>query len=222
MIYAVIIAVVIIVLLPESLPVKQSLHPLKIGRNYAQLFLDRRYLVTTTASSLLYAGMIAFLSGSSFVFVDMMNVPVEYFGFLFLPTVIGYITGNALSTRLSRRRSSEQVMWLGINLGVFAALTMCLVSEWYFHPVSIILPMSLYSTALGLVLPHAMATALKPYPHMAGTASAMLGFLQMGISSLGGALVGVLLVDSALPMTLVILSAASLAWLLLRTLQRHS
>jgi DHA1 family bicyclomycin/chloramphenicol resistance-like MFS transporter len=217
--YALLAIVIVWMFLPESLPEVQSLHPIQIGRNYLQLIVDRRFIATTTASSLLYAGMVSYLSGSSFIFIGMMGVSEAGFGLLFLPTVAGYIAGNAISTRLSHNRSSEAVMWIGVQLALLSAVCMLLAGQLYFHPVSIVLPISAFSASLGLVLPHAMATALRPFPEMAGTASALLGFIQMGLSSVAGALVGIFLVDSALPMTLVITCLTGASWLLTRGLR---
>jgi DHA1 family bicyclomycin/chloramphenicol resistance-like MFS transporter len=60
--------------------------------------------------------------------------------------------------------------------------------------------MVLYSASLGLVQPHAMALALRPFGHIAGTGSSLLGFIQMTTSALASAFVGQFLVDSAWPM----------------------
>jgi DHA1 family bicyclomycin/chloramphenicol resistance-like MFS transporter len=46
-----------------------------------------------------------------------------------------------------------------------------------------------------------MAGAIGPFPHMAGTASALLGFLQMGLAALVGLAVGQLHDATARPMT---------------------
>jgi DHA1 family bicyclomycin/chloramphenicol resistance-like MFS transporter len=219
--YALVAIVFIIRKLPESLPQVQSLHPLEISRNYLQLLRSVHYLVTTCASSLLYTGMIAFLSGSSFIFIDMMGVSTAHFGLLFLPTVAGYILGNAISTRLAHGREPEQVMWVGAKLGLAGAVCMVVASELTRVPLGIVLPMSLYSMALGIVLPHAMAAALRPFPHMAGTASALLGFIQMGLSSVGGAVVGASLVDSARPMTMMILMLSCVSCLMIKGLQQR-
>jgi DHA1 family bicyclomycin/chloramphenicol resistance-like MFS transporter len=149
----------------------------------------------------------------------MMGVPARYFGVLFLTTVIGYIAGSAISTRLAHGRESEQVMWLGAQLALAAGSVMLCSTSIWFHPAAILLPMSAYSMALGIVLPHAMAAALRPFPHMAATASALFGFIQMGLSAMGGALVGLYLVDTATPMLLVIFTLSVAAWCLIRRLQ---
>jgi len=43
---------------------------------------------------------------------------------------------------------------------------------------------------VGIVLPKSMAGALAPFPQMAGTASALLGFIQMSIAAFVGIMVG--------------------------------
>jgi DHA1 family bicyclomycin/chloramphenicol resistance-like MFS transporter len=219
-IYAAAVMVWLGLRLPESLPEMQPLHPVSIGRNYLGLLTSRHYMATTTASALLYAGMIAFLSASSFIFIDMMGVPTRYFGVLFLTTVAGYIAGSAISTRLATSRESEQVMWIGVQLSVIGGLAMLLATEFWFHPLSVLLPMTMVAAALGIVLPHAMGAALRNYPHMAGTASALFGFIQMGLSSLAGAVVGLYLEADARPMVAVILLSSCAAWWLTRRLQR--
>jgi DHA1 family bicyclomycin/chloramphenicol resistance-like MFS transporter len=164
--------------------------------------------------------MVAFLSASSFIFIDMMGVPTRYFGVLFLTTVAGYIAGSAISTRLAINRESEQVMWIGVQVSVISGLAMLVATECWFHPLSVLLPMTLVTAALGIVLPHAMGAALRSYPHMAGTASALFGFIQMGLSSLAGAIVGLYLEADARPMVVVILLSSCAAWWITRRLQR--
>ena len=56
--------------------------------------MDPFYLSVTLASGLVYAGLITYLSSSSFVYIEMLGVPVEYFGLIFLTAVMGYMTGQ--------------------------------------------------------------------------------------------------------------------------------
>ena len=64
----------------------------------------------------------------------------------------------------------------------------------------LILPMVFYATGIGLVLPNAMAVALHSFPQIAGTASALLGFIQMSLSASSTAIVGAFLKDTPYPM----------------------
>lgn len=199
--YGAVMIVLIHFLLPETLPAPQSLHPVTIGRNYAQLVRQPIFLVACFASSFVYAGLLAYLSSSSFVFITMLGVPVEWFGFIFLTSVLGYMTGSAVSARLSSRHDSEWTVLFGTVLTSVATASMWL--GYTLAPdslIAIIIPMTLYSTGMGLVLPNAMAVALKPFAHIAGTASALMGFIQMSLSAAATAVMGTLLVDSPAPM----------------------
>ena len=201
--------------LAETLPQRQSLHPLSIARNFGKLLLDPVYVCATVASGLMYAGLMAYLASSSFVYIDMLGMSVQYFGLVFLTTVIGYMAGSALSARLSLDYASSQVMLVGGVLGFVAALLMTAGHlRWPDSVAALALPTALFSTALGLVLPHAMAVALEHYPHMAGTASSLLGFIQMSLSAASSALAGQLLADTPMPMLWIMIVITALGLLL--------
>ena len=200
---------------PESLPHRQSLHPLSVASNYLLLVRDPSYLLVTVASALTYAALLTYLSSSAFVYINMLSVPVEYFGFIFLSGVVGYIIGSAISARLASSFSPEQLSLLGALLALAATLIMWLGSSVY--PLSVLaymIPMAFFSTALGLVLPNSMAIALRPFPQIAGTASALLGFIQMGIAALSSALVGMVLTTSPQPMVFTMVGVSVIALIL--------
>jgi DHA1 family bicyclomycin/chloramphenicol resistance-like MFS transporter len=199
-VYGAAMIVLIQLYLAESLPRPQSLHPLAIARNYGQLFHDPVFLSATFASGLVYAGLMAYLSSSSFIYIEMLGVPVEYFGFIFLTSVVGYMLGSAVSARLTRYYAPQHTVLLGTALVTAAAGCMWLGALLFQDSVvAIALPMVFYSTGMGLVLPNAMAIALRPFPDIAGTASSLLGFIQMSMSAAATALVGAFLKDTPTP-----------------------
>ena len=51
---------------------------------------------------------------------------------------------------------------------------------------AIIVPYFVYMFACGLNQPSAMAGAIGPFPRMAGTASALMGFLQLACGAVAG------------------------------------
>lgn len=217
-IYGLLCVVVVYKALPESLPVKQTLHPIGIALNYWQLVCSLRFLVLITVASLMFSGTLSFIAGASFVLIDMMGVKPEHFGFLFFFIVAGYMAGNFFCVRLNKNRSSEQTMKLGAIVSLFGGITMLISSSLIWHPIALMAPMAIYNTGVGIVLPHATAEALKPFPHMAGTASSLQGFVQMGLASFLAGLVGVFLVDSPLPMILLVACVALLGLLLIFSL----
>lgn len=199
--YGIAMIVLIQIFLAETLPQVQSLHPLAIARNYAELLRNPLYMAATLTGAMIYAGLMTYISCASFVYIDMLGVPVQYFGFIFLSSVLGYMLGSALSARLSRSFVPEQTVLLGAVLAATASATMLAGSAiWPINIWMLLLPMIMYSAGMGLLLPNAMAVALRPFPHIAGTASALMGFVQMGLSACATALIGQFLRDTPLPM----------------------
>lgn len=224
--WALVIAGIVAILLTwfgvkESVPVRQTLHPKNILHNYLSLLGSRVYMGNVLTAACIYAGAFAFLSGASFILIDFMQVQPHFFGLYFMVIVAGYIAGNLFTAKVAYQWPAAKVFKLGITVSLLPSIAMvvfCLL-QWY-HPLLIVTPVLFVTMGIGLVLPQAMGMALKPFAHMAATASAMMGFLQMMVAALAGWLVGVFLVDEPLPMALVIcgtgVAGALCYWLVLR------
>ena len=65
---------------------------------------------------------------------------------------------------------------------------------------------------ISLIGPNSMALALQRYPHMAGTASSLMGVMQFGIGALFGAAVGQTYDGTIGPMTVAMGSAGILCF----------
>jgi DHA1 family bicyclomycin/chloramphenicol resistance-like MFS transporter len=219
--YGAVMILLILVFLRESLPEAQSLHPRTIIRNFGEMLVDPLFLTVTVCSGLIYAGLMVYLASSSFIFIDMLGVPQQYYGFIFLGSVVGYMGGSALSARLSRSRDSERIMRLGVIMAMYASALVLICSyTWPTSVLALLVPMMLYSVAMGLVLPHAMAIALRPFAHIAGTASALLGFIQMSLSAIASAFTGLFLTTTPLPMVWMLVAISALSLIL--GLRAHS
>lgn len=214
-VYGIAMIMLIHVFLGESLPQRQSLHPLSILVNYGTLLRSPMFLMATFASGFLYAGFLAYLASSSFVYIDMLGVPVEYFGLTFITSVLGYMAGSGLSARLTKNYTSEQIVLAGAALAAMAAGTVWIGAQRLPDSIAVMMiPMMFYCMGIGLMLPNAMAIALSPFPYIAGTASALLGFVQMSLSAFATAIVGNYLVDSPAPVLNFMLAISGLALLL--------
>ena len=214
-VYGIAMIMLIHVFLAESLPQRQSLHPLSILVNYGTLLRSPMFLIATFASGFVYAGFLAYLASSSFVYIDMLGVPVEYFGLTFITSVLGYMAGSGLSARLTKNYTSEQMVLAGAALAAVAAGTVWIGAQRLPDSIAVMMiPMMFYCMGIGLMLPNAMAIALSPFPYIAGTASALLGFVQMSLSAFATAIVGNYLVDSPAPVLNFMLAISGLALVL--------
>jgi len=193
--------------------------PLRILGNFAILIGHRSYIGHALMAGFGYAGIFSFISGSSFLMIEAVGLSPAAYGFAFAAVVLGYMVGTFTSGRLSHRLGSEWLLAIGTGFVCLAGAT-GLVLAFTVEPsvVSLVLPMAVYLCGCGLMMPNAMAGALRYYPRMAGAASSLLGVLQMGIAALVGIAVGHLHDGTAVPMTGAIAGASLavlLAWLLL-------
>ena len=111
-------------LLPETLEEPQTLRLGSILRNYANLLKHRGYMTYVVAGSSLYAGAFAFISGVSFVLIDLMGVEPGHFGPWFMFIVVGYMLGNIFTGRYASQFTSRQLMFGGAAMGVVSGLVM--------------------------------------------------------------------------------------------------
>jgi MFS transporter, DHA1 family, multidrug resistance protein len=170
-------------------------------RGYLGLLGQRVYIGFVLCCALAYGGIFCFISGSSFVFVDIIGLAPQLYGVCFGAIVLGYILGTLMGGRLTRRIGVERLVRTGSLISAVGGLAL-LLSVWTTGAsvAGILLPTVIYMVGTGLVLPNAMAGAIGPFPRMAGTAAALLGFVQMGLAAAGGVAIGHLANGTAIPM----------------------
>ncbi len=196
-------AAVVWMLLPETLTQRapEPVSPASIARSYAIVARNRAYLAYMGLSSGSFAGLFAWISGSSFVLQKLYGLTPFAFGFAFAVGSLGYMAGSTLSARLARRLELDAILGWGClanaagGLGMVAAVALGMTSA-----LSLVVPMAVYLAGLGMVLPQSIAGAMTPFPERAGAASSLFGFVQQIVAALFGALIGALLGQSAWPL----------------------
>lgn len=216
LLFAALLAGAVALLLPETVRVRspQPLSPIAIFRGFGVLLRNRAYRVYVGLTSLAYAGLFAFISGSSFVLMGVYGLSPVGYGLSFSFGVLGFIAGTILAQRLVGRRGLDGVIGLGVAClaGGGVAMLLC-VATGFGASLGVTVPMALYACGIGLVMPQAQAQAMMPFPERAGAASSFTGLCQMLFSACVGLLVGALLRGSALPLPAVmaVLGVSALA-----------
>jgi len=194
----------------------QALNPGRLLSNYLALLHHRGFLGYTLVVSFAYAGLFCFISGSSFVLIDVLHVPTEYFGFCFAAVVAGYASGSFVTGKLTATWGIPKLIALGSALALVAGSVLSGLAWAGVETLwAIIVPMPVVFFSLGFCLPTGTAAALKPFPKIAGSASSLMGFIQLSTGALAGAAVGHFHDGTTRPMTtvmVVLLIAAVLAF----------
>lgn len=197
--------------LAETIPVRDpgATDPVRLLRNYAGLLRHRRYLGNLAPGTFAFGGLFAYTAATPFLFIDRLGLPPDIYGMLMIFTVSAYAGGSFLAGRVQGRVADHTVIRLGLACLAAGALLMALLSAELTIP-RVIAPMMLFVFGFGLVLPAGTARALHPFPRIAGSASAMMGFLQISVGALGSVIVSVIYDGTALSLGLVMSGLAIL------------
>lgn len=200
---------------PEALRLR------RMAGNIGTLLSSRLYLGYALTASCVGSGLFAFISGSPFVFLQVLGFAAADFGYLFAFCMCGYLVGSWISGRFVLRLGMDRLLRLGIVLALAGGLSMAGLAALHLNHVAAILgPMFVFMFAFALILPQAMAGALTPFPQIAGSASSLIGLCQYGLSAILGTAVAALFDGSALPMAAAIGVMAVLAALAYAALVR--
>lgn len=215
LVWGVLVCAATILALPET-NVRPDKHATRLGPlllNYFRLLRHRSFVLYTLTGSFAYAGLFAFISGSAFVLMELAGMSAAVYGIAFGMTAGAFMLGALLSARLTRRIGIDAMLMSATSVAVLSALTgVILVLSGAPVALAALLPQLGFMMALGCILPNAMAGAVAPFPHMAGTASGMLGCLQMFAGASAGIMVGQFYDDTAMPMQATLLGAAGLSF----------
>ncbi|MDX1710049.1 MAG: multidrug effflux MFS transporter [Rhodovibrionaceae bacterium] len=204
----------VIALLPETNVWRDSRATGAAGlaANYRALLASRRYKGFLLVFASAYAGIFAFISGSSFVLIDTLKLAPNLYGLSFGAIVAGYMAGTLASGRLTERLGIERMVQVGIGFALAGSLTgVACAAAGLLSLAAVLAPVFVFMVGTGFMLPNAMAGAIGPFSRMAGTASSLLGFVQMILAAVVGVAVGRTTAETALPMSLAIAAMALLA-----------
>jgi len=201
-------------------PNPHAIEPRRLGASYGMLLRHptfRRYAATNCFTG---AGLFSFLSASPFVLIDSFGVTPSGFALAFAIVVGGLLFGTFTSSRLTVRRGIDRMLATGSAVALAGGAAMlALALAGVAHPAAVVGPMLVFMAGFGMVLPNSTAGAINPFPAMAGTASALLGCLQMTSAAAIGAVVGRLHDGTARPMAAMILAMALGGFIVVRLLR---
>jgi len=200
----------------------RALAPGPMLRTYAAALRTPAFRAYAAAAASTYATLFAFISGSAFVLIDVLGLSVTAYGLSFSTMVAGYLVGTLACGRLVGRRGLQRTLAAGARLQALAAAAMAVLAlAGVHHALAIVVPMFFVGISHALVQMPAQSGAVAPFPHAAGAASALMGFLMMGVATLVGAWLGASFDGTVYPLTLTIGAFGLVSLLIASTLVRR-
>jgi DHA1 family bicyclomycin/chloramphenicol resistance-like MFS transporter len=196
----------------ESLAMRDvhAIHPARLLANYWTFFSNPRCIGFALVSACVFGGLFIVLSASPFVLIDVYGLSSQAYGFFFGTSVLGYMVGSFGNRRLLQQGvHSEQLMRAGLVLLIVAAGAMLILAAGMWGGVAgVMVPYVSYCFAISFVQPNAIAAAMEPVPHMAGTGASLMGAIQMASAAAAGFTVDLFFDGTGTPMGIGMASAA--------------
>jgi DHA1 family bicyclomycin/chloramphenicol resistance-like MFS transporter len=190
--------------LPETHRMRAAPSFAGLLRNYARVASHRVFIANMAVGCLAYGGLFAWIAGSPFVLQSVFGFSPFAFALAYATSCLGFVLGSTLATRLVLRLGLDRTAGLGALACGVAAIGMLIAATGFFPEPILIGAMAFYLGGLGLLQSQTVAAALTPFPNDAGTASALIGFLQQCAGAIVGGIVGTLTGASVWPMSLAV------------------
>ncbi|MCU7494076.1 MAG: multidrug effflux MFS transporter [Ignavibacteria bacterium] len=177
-----------------------SFHPFKLVSGYFSLFSNRTFFVYAVASGAASAALFSYISDSSFVFIQLFGIPEAYFGWIYGLNAMALVSASQFNRLWLSGRTSRQITIVTIILQFAASVILVASVILNVHHLIVMALIFFYLFWLGFLNPNTTSLALEPFKKNAGTASAMLGSMQMVFGAAASALVSLFHNGTALPM----------------------
>lgn len=172
---------------------------------YGRLLGDRAFMAHVLVGALIFAGLLAYISGSPFVFIELFHVSPSHFGLYFGVNALGIITASQINRWLAQRLDASQILRRVLPVSLVASVALVVNAATGFGGFAgILVPLFVYIAMHGFVMPNTTALAMAPHGAVAGSASALLGSIQFILGALSGTLVGALSNGTPVPLAVVI------------------
>jgi len=178
-----------------------SLHPKNVMLEYVEVFRNRAFVTYGLLAATATAGFFSYIAGSAFVYMGLLGFTETEFGLIYGGNVIGLVLSNQVNRILLRKHSTKEVLRT-VTAAQFLLIMLLVIGglAGFVGKAAILILISCYLFGFGCVTSNAIALALEPFTRNAGTASALIGSLQMVGGAVSSGLLSYLHNGTIMPM----------------------
>jgi MFS transporter, DHA1 family, multidrug resistance protein len=172
--------------LPETLPAERrrdgGLRTAMSG--YRRLARDRHFVALAVLPGLGNAVLMSYVIGSPFVLREGYGLTAHQFALLFAVNGIGLVGGAQVNAALVKRVAPIRIVRVALPLSLAACLGLLTIAVTGAGGLTLLLVgLWLVLAMVNLVPPNASALALSRHGEIAGTAAALIGAIQVGVTA---------------------------------------
>ncbi len=197
--------------LPESRGKDRSvsLKPKAVLTEFYSILQNRAFLGFTLVAAMNTAGIFAFISNAPFVYMKLLRLNEQTFGWVFGLNAAFFVVGSQFNRWWLKYYSSQTIALRGLLVqAVMGVSLVFVVALSYLTLGSLMSLIAVYTFCLGIIGANAMALAIRPFSKNVGSATALLGSFQMGAGAVASAICSYFDDGTAMPMVSVMAGVA--------------
>lgn len=196
--------------------------PRAVLASYRTLFANKAFVVTSLLIAMSPGGLYTLAAILPFVMIEKVGLTPTEFGIGMLAQTGSFITGAVLAGVLLRRMDAIRLVPIGLALVAISGLGFCIgLRIWPPSFITVMAPTAIWAFGNAFIMPGATTAALAPFPRIAGSASAVTGFMQIGGGLAGTAAAALLFHEPYNSLRVImpvmsVIAIVSYAWLIWR------
>jgi DHA1 family bicyclomycin/chloramphenicol resistance-like MFS transporter len=193
-----------------------SLKPKPIISNFLKVLKEPQFFTYEFTGSISFSGLFTYVAASPIIFMDIYHVDAKTYGWIFAFMSVSFIGSSQLNSVLLKKFSSQQMIFGAlITQSVIAIIFLVLAANNLLGLYETIAMLFLFLGCLGISNPNTAGLTMAPFAKNAGSASALMGAIQLGLGALASFAVGIFVKDSVAPMVLIMTSTTIIAFIVL-------
>lgn len=181
--FTLLLALALTTLLEETHPParRSRFAPRPLLAGYMAFARDRLFWPLLVSSSVNFAGLFLYISSAPRIVRELLHLSAQGFPWLFVPVVIGLISGAWLSGRMAERCSAKRTVSLGYAMMLLACAAHVLLALLFPQPRLpwSMLPLILHGIGVQLAFPTLTLLLLDRFPHRRGGISSVQAFASL-------------------------------------------
>ncbi|EKO7625001.1 multidrug effflux MFS transporter [Campylobacter upsaliensis] len=180
-------------------------------KSYRFVLKDKPFILYVSCASLVLAAMFAYITGSSFVFINFFGLSERDFGLLFGLNALGFVIFANINAKMVQKIPSEKILFYALIIMLISTLILFVNSlikpNFWLFELSIFTSIAL----LGFITPNTTTLAMARFKDHSGTASAVLGTSQFALAGVISFIVSAVGANTPVILALVMLICVVLA-----------
>ncbi|MBZ4035130.1 multidrug effflux MFS transporter [Flavobacterium sp. 17A] len=193
-----------------------SLKPKPIISNFLLVLKEPQFYTYAFTGAIAFSGLFSYVAASPLVFMDIYKVDAKTYGWIFALMSVSFIGSSQLNSMLLKRFSSEQMIFGAlISQSIISIVFLFLALNDLLGLYETIGMLFLFLACLGISNPNTAGLTLAPFAKNTGSASALMGAIQLGLGALASFAIGVFVKDSVAPMVAIMTTTTITAFVIL-------